>query len=74
LSVRPGFAGAKRDQFRQAVMKGSDFNTNAEYIILNHESQQFSNVQRTGIIGSRRARREISGGFVANRSHLQSES
>jgi len=39
LSVRPGIAGAQRDQFRHAVMKGSDFNTNAEYIILNHESQ-----------------------------------
>jgi hypothetical protein len=39
LSVRPGVAVAERDQFRQAVMKGRDFNTNTEYIILNHESQ-----------------------------------
>jgi hypothetical protein len=60
LTVRPGIAGAQRDQFRHAVMKGRDFNTNAEYIILNHESQQFSKVQRTGIIGSRRARGEKS--------------
>jgi hypothetical protein len=56
LSVRPGIAAAQRDQFRQAVMEGRDFNTNTEYIILNHESQQFSNVQRTGVIGKRRAK------------------